>query len=36
MPEMPHAAPAMMKVTITMRSTFRPDSRAASRLPPTP
>jgi hypothetical protein len=35
-PERPHAAPVITKVIITVRSTLRPESRAALRLPPTP
>jgi hypothetical protein len=35
-PERPQAAPVMTNVISTVRSTFRPDSRAALRFPPTP
>ena len=35
-PARPQAAPVITKVMITVRSTLRPDSRAALRLSPTP
>lgn len=36
MPARPQAAPVITKVMITVRSTLRPDRRAALRLSPTP